>query len=269
MESADKYALVTGASSGIGWHFSEELARRGYSVIAISNQPDRLAALKSNLEGQYPVTVRILDTGLDRAESPETVIRFCSDNNIEPEVVVNNAGMFFFGEITTIDHERMRSMLNLHMLTPALLCRHFGRQMARKGCGYILNVSSITTVMPYPGISVYAPTKAFLRHFSRSFRTEMKLDNVNVTCLIPGATDTSLYDKGSLNISLLRKLGLLKKPEDVARSGINALFAKRAEYIPGIINKLAVFIIPVIPRFVIEYITRNTTIIRKKKDISN
>jgi uncharacterized protein len=264
MEASEKYALVTGASSGIGWHLSEKLAMRGYSIIAVSNQPAPLQDLKTELEKLYPVDVMTLDIDLAQEDAPVSVFNFCKENNLTVEVLVNDAGMFFFGEVTRVDYDRVKTILSLHVLTPALLCRLFGKQMADSGRGYILNISSITAVMPYPGISLYAPTKAFIRHFTRSLRTEMKLDNINVTCLMPGATDTSLYNTGNLNISLLKKLGLMKKPEDVANAGLKALFSNRAVCIPGFVNKLVVLLLPLVPRFIIEAITRRTSVIRKR-----
>ena len=264
MEASEKYALVTGASSGIGWHISEELAKRGYSILAVSNQPTHLLHLQVELEKLYPIHVQTLDIDLTQDDSPIRVFNFCKENNFTIEVLVNDAGIFFFGEVTRVDYDRVKSIIALHILTPALLCRLFGGQMAEIGKGYILNISSITAVMPYPGISLYASTKAFIRHFTRSLRSEMKLDNVNVTCLMPGATDTSLYNTGNLNISLLKKLGLMKKPEDVAKAGLKALFNNRAVCIPGFINKLVVLLVPLVPRFIIEAITRRTSVVRKR-----
>ncbi|MCX6333124.1 MAG: SDR family NAD(P)-dependent oxidoreductase [Bacteroidia bacterium] len=265
MEASEKYALVTGASSGIGWHISEELAKRGYSIVAVSNQPDRLQDLKTALEQVYAVHIITTDIDLAQEDSPIRVFNFCKENNYTIEVLVNDAGIFFFGEVAKIDYNRVKSIMTLHTFTPALLCRLFGEQMISNGKGYILNISSITAVMPYPGISLYAPTKAFIRHFTLALRTEMKLDGINVTCLIPGATDTSLYSTGNINTSLLKKLGIMKKPETVAKAGINALFRGRAECTPGFVNKIAVFLVPLVPRFIIEVITRRSNIIRKKK----
>lgn len=264
MVRSEKYAVVTGASSGIGWHISSELAQRGFSIVAVSNQLPQLRELKTTLEKSYSIKVLTFETDLSREESAEGVFNFCRGNNLEVEVLVNDAGMFFFGEVTKIDYTSIRTILALHMVTPVLLCRLFGEQMAKKGMGYILNLSSITAVMPYPGISLYAPTKAFIRHFSKAFRSEMKLDNVSVTCLIPGAAETSLYNHGNINTALLKKLGIMKKPEEVAKSGVKALFKGRAVCIPGFINKITVLIIPVIPRFIIEFLTRKTSLIRKR-----
>jgi hypothetical protein len=133
-----------------------------------------------------------------------------------------------------------------------------GEQMMKRQGGYILNVSSISAVMPYPGLSLYGPTKAFLRDFTRAFRTEMKAYGVHVTCLIPGATDTALYDASKYNTPLLIKLGIMKKPAAVANAGIRALFKNRPECIPGLLNKLVLVLFPVLPHFIISIIYRRT-----------
>lgn len=263
MEEILKYALITGASSGIGWHFAELLAKKGYSIVAVSNQPEKLADLKNKLEHENRITVEIINIDLAQENSALQVFEYCKGKNLEVEVLINDAGMFFFGESVKVDSSGIKSMIMLHVLTPTLLCRLFGEQMIERKKGYILNVSSISAVMPYPGISLYGPTKAYLRHFTRALRTEMKFYGINVTCLMPGATDTGLYDAGKYKSSLLLKLGIMKKPVVVAIKGLRALFNNRAECIPGLINKSVIVILPVIPSFIISMINRKTNVVRK------
>ena len=263
MDLARKYAVVTGASSGIGWHISESLASRGYDIIAVSNQPAQLDDLKKKLERDYKVTALTVNIDLAEEDSASSIYNFCKKNNLIVDVLVNNAGTLVFGETVQIDFSRTKNILNLHMTTPALLCRLFGEQMVRRKKGFILNVSSISAVMPYPGISLYGPTKAFIRYFTRAIRTEMKHYGVNVTCLIPGATDTSLYELGNFDNPLSRNLGVVKNPEAVARAGIKALFNNRPACVPGFLNKVTVFIIPLIPHFIIGLIYRKTHLVKK------
>lgn len=253
-KSSKKYALVTGASSGIGWHISKELAQRGYSIIAISNQPTQLEDLKREFEKLYSTEVVTCNMDLARPDSAKLVFEFCGKNQLKVEVLVNNAGILVFGEAVRVEYSKAQTILLLHMNTPALLCRLFGEKMIARKSGYILNVSSISAVMPYPGISLYGPSKTFLRHFTRALRTEMKLHGVKVTCLIPGATATALYDTHNVNVPLAMKLGVMKKPEGVAKAGVKALFAGRAECIPGVVSKLVVWAFPFIPHFVIEIV---------------
>jgi len=247
-----KYALVTGASSGIGWHIAKLLAERGYNILAVSNQADRLELLKKNLEGAYSVYVDTFFMDLATENAALEVFRDCEKKGIEVEILVNNAGMMAYGETIHVDVRDVRSILQLHMTTPALLCRLFGERMASQGRGWILNVASISAVMPYPTISLYGPTKSFLRHFTRAIRTEMKPQGIGVTCLIPGATDTPLNETNELSYERAKRFGLVKKPEVVARKGLNALFRNRAECIPGVFNRCVVMIVPILPQFLVN-----------------
>lgn len=251
-----KYALVTGASSGIGWFISRELAQRGYPIIAVSNQSERLDLLKDELEKAYSVSVVCLFMDLAREDAAREVYTYCKSNQYEIEVLVNNAGFLLAGEAVEVEYLKALAILQLHMTTPALLCQLFGKEMITRNTGYILNISSISAVMPYPLISFYGPSKTFLRYFTRAFRSEMKPYNIKVSCLIPGATATALYENQDVNVPLATKLGIMKKPEFIARAGVKALFAGRAERIPGIMNKLIVILFPLIPRFLISWANR-------------
>jgi short-subunit dehydrogenase len=249
-----KYAVVTGASSGIGWHLAEALAQCGYAIIAVSNQPSGLEALKKKLEQVYKVSVDTINMNLALENSAERIFDYCEKHDLKVEILVNNAGMLVYGETAKVDYNRVKTILQLQMTTPALLCRLFGEKMIMRGKGFILNVSSISSVMPYPTISLYGPTKSFLRQFTRALRTELKPSGINVTCLLPGATDTPLFEQYQFNRTLARKLGVLKKPEKVAKAAINALKNNRPEYIPGFLNKLAIRLLPLLPYFIIRLI---------------
>lgn len=255
-DSKNKYAVVTGASSGIGWHISKELAARGYSIVAVSNQPDHLKNLKSELEKGFQINVETINCDLSKTNAAESVFDFCKQKKIKVEVLVNNAGALVYGEVINIDIEVTEKILQLHMNTPVMLCRLFGEVMQKSQKGYILNVSSISAVMPYPTISLYGPTKAFLRHFTRALRTEMKGNGVRVLCLLPGATATALYNSEKINIPLAVSIGIMKKPENVAKIGVTALFKNRAESIPGLLNKLIMIFTPLIPNALIGFVHR-------------
>lgn len=258
MNTAEKFAVVTGASSGIGWHISVELARRGYSILAVSNQPRRLDSLKQELESSYSVGVSPMVLDLAETSAAETIFEYCQDNRLPIEVLVNNAGILVHGEAVDVGVEEAKAVLQLHMNTPAVLCRLFGAEMVENQKGFILNVSSISSVMAYPTISFYGPTKTFLRQFSRALGLEMKGTGVTVSCLLPGATATDLYDREKVNIPLAKRLGVMKEPDKVARAGVNALFQNRAECVPGLLNKFIMIIIPIVPKGLIGFIHRKT-----------
>lgn len=263
MSKPEKYAVVTGASSGIGWHISEILAGKGYDIIAVSNQPSLLDDLKRKLEQAYGITTVIINIDLALESSARQIFSYCEEKKLEVDILINNAGMLIFGEAVQVDYSRMKSILNLHMITPALLCRLFAEQMIRRKRGYILNVSSISAVMPYPGISLYGPTKAFIRYFTRALRTELKHYGIKVTCLIPGATSTALYHPGKFDNPVSRSIGIIKSPEKVAKAAINALFRNRAMCIPGLLNKITLYLLPSVPHFIIGLIHSKTNLVKK------
>ena len=129
MDHTTKHALVTGASSGLGWYLSETLAQRGYAIIAISNQPSRLEELKKKLEQAYNVPVETINMNLAMENSAALISDYCEKHNLQVEVLVNNAGILVYGETMLVEYTRAQSILQLHMTTPALLCRLFGEKM--------------------------------------------------------------------------------------------------------------------------------------------
>jgi short-subunit dehydrogenase len=258
MDQKGKYALVTGASSGLGWHLSELLARKGYHLITVSNQPSELDELKEYLEQTYSIQVHTVNMDLAREIAAKNLFEYCEEKELQVDVLVNNAGVLVYGEALTVDYASSLSILNLHMTTPALLCRLFGEKMAKRGKGHILNVSSISAVMPYPTISFYGPTKSFLRNYSRALRTELKPIGINVTCLLPGAMDTGLLAVYNAKLAIAKRIRVVKHPEKVARAGIKALFRNRSECIPGMLNKLTICLLPILPIFIIGLIYRKS-----------
>ena len=252
MAELKKYALVTGASSGIGWHISMELAARGYSIIGVSNQPGKLAELKSLVQQNYESDCLTLDVDLAEPGAANAVYNFCLAQNIAPEVLVNNAGVLLMGELISREQSKLEQILYLHINTLSELCYLFAKQMKTEGCGYILNVSSISAVMPFPVISVYGPSKAYVRAFTRGLRVELAEYNINVCCLIPGATDTPLNESLSKNAESMFKPAIMMKPETVAKRAVRGLFKNRVEIVPGILNKVTLVIIPLIPTWLVR-----------------
>lgn len=233
-----------------------ELAARGYSIIAVSNQTEQLNDLKTELGKAFQIKIHTRECDLSDPNAAQSIFNFCQQNSLKVEVLVNNAGMFVYGETVGADTEKVRAILQLHMNTPVLLCKLFGALMKQDQNGYILNVSSISALMPYPTISLYGPTKSFLRKFTRALRTELKISGVNVLCLLPGGTATALYDTGNINLSMAMRFGIMKRPEAVAKAGVRALFRNRAEKVPGLFNKFIMLFVPLIPHALIGIIYR-------------
>ena len=252
------FALVTGASSGIGLAMSREFALRGYPLILVSNEGERLEQVAEEIHAKYNVKTVAFCMDLALPDSAEKLFAFCTENFLKVEILVNNASIFFFKDIVDTPVSRMETMINLHVLTPSLLCRLFAEEMIHeKRGGYIMNIASISARMMMPGITLYSSSKSFLRGFSRAMRLETFDSGVNITTICPGAIATDLYSLASDYMRLGIRLGVIMKPERFARLAVNKMFRRTAEYIPGaFINRLFIFLVESTPEFVIRIIRR-------------
>ena len=249
------YALVTGASSGMGVEFARQLAKRGYNLLIVSNEEkitDVAAEIKSK---EIDVIGLVLDLG--QQSSARELYEYTRAHNIEIEVLVNNAGVYHDKDILD-DSEGFTSLImNLHMYTPAMLCYLFGQEMKARSKGYILNVCSVTSKMAAQRLGTYGGTKAFLSHFTRALHIELKPYGVYVTDVSPGAVDTGLYSISPALTKLGKCLGIIVSPETLARRGLRALFHGRAKTtIPTIFWKVLCFIILLIPTWLLQLIRR-------------
>jgi uncharacterized protein len=258
----ETFALITGSSSGIGLEIAKLLAARGYSLVLVSNQEEQLNQLKQELSSQYKVRVETLYINLARNEAASEVFAFCQQNNIEVEVLVNNAGFFFFGQITDADITLALAKTNLHVMTFSLLCTLFGNEMRKRRKGFILNNSSISAYKDFPGIGYYGATKSYIKSFTRSLRTELRFYGVHVTCLCPGATATNLYNPNVIDVELGKKLGIMMSAEKVARLGVQGLFRDKAVVIPGLMTKLMLVLALLTPQWVIYEIRKRVRVLR-------
>jgi uncharacterized protein len=249
-------ALVTGGCSGIGRAIAAQLARRGYGLVLVSHQADALAATAAALGAAHGVDVDTIVMDLARPEAAAALHARVRRDGRDLDVLVNNAGMFFFGEAADASPERAIQMLQLHVVTPSLLCTLFGRDLRARGRGHILIVSSISAWRDFPGISYYGSSKKYLRGFARALRRELGVYGVNVTCLAPGATATALYDPAVVNVDLARRLGIMMDPDRVAAAGVRAMLAGHAECTPGLLNRAMAVLAAATPQPVVDLVRR-------------
>lgn len=254
-------ALVTGGSSGIGRAIAHRLAKRGHTLLLVGDRPHELDSAAQELHQAHGAVCHTLCCDLAAPDAAQRVFDHCNGQGLEVDILVNNAGMLVFSEAVLAPVLRAEAILRLHMHTPTMLCRLFGERMRARGRGFILNVSSISAVMPYPGISLYGPTKTYMRYFTRALRNELKGHGVHVTCLLPGATETGLYDPQRVNIPLAKRLGVMHTADFVAERGARALYRNRAECIPGWLNRLTVALLPWAPSAVIRFIHHRTDLL--------
>jgi short-subunit dehydrogenase len=231
-------ALVTGACSGIGLALATGLARRGHDLVLVSNRPEPLSRTAAELERSAGVSTLVLPLDLARLDAAQQLADEVRARTLPLEVLVHNAGIFFFGEVADTDPARAAALLGLHVVTPSLLSTLLAPQLRAQRRGRILFTSSISAVRDLPGLAYYGTSKRYLRGFASALRSELSVYGVTVTCLLPGATATALYDGTSVPARLATRLGVMMSPTAVAEEGLDALFAGRAECIPGLLSPL-------------------------------
>ncbi|MBR5072615.1 MAG: SDR family NAD(P)-dependent oxidoreductase [Bacteroidales bacterium] len=229
-------ALITGGSSGMGLEFARGLAARGYDLLLVSNSEDQLESAFAALSTEFPVKVRTLFRDLAQPKAADELFSHCISEGMLPDVLVNDAGMFFFKELDAGDLDRVQAMLDLHVNTVTRMCLLFGSAMKERGSGFILNVSSMAARIPAPGITVYSATKAYLRSFGRSLSYELKPYGVSVTTVCPAAIATPLYklDPKWMKAGLL--VGLIRTPRWLVRRSLRAMYRGRRVISPAFMN---------------------------------
>lgn len=255
------WALITGASSGIGYTYAEEMARRGYPLVIVSNEAEAIEQKARLLRQTYAVDVWPLYRDLAIPGAAEELYRTCLEKGIEVEVLINNAGMFFFRETVEERSKVVEKMLYLHVTTPTQLCYYFGQEMKKRRQGYILNMSSLSAWLPYPGIGLYASTKRYLKNFSRALQAELSGYGVRVTVVCPGAVCTNLYALSDDLKRLAVNLQIMMPPEKLSRKAVKALFRGRTVLVPGLINKIALPIVLLLPVNLVGWLMRKTRLL--------
>ncbi len=199
------YALVTGASSGMGLQYARVLGEKGYNLLIVSNEENAIVEKGERLREEFSVEAIALERYLGQSQSAKELFDFCQKQNLEIEVLVNNAGVYRNHDFLKDSEDYNNLILNLHVNMPAMLIYFFGQEMVRRHKGYILNMRSITSNIAVQKLAVYGATKAFLKQLSRSLHIELYGEGVRVTVVRPGAVATNLYHLSSR----VTKMGLL------------------------------------------------------------
>ena len=219
-----KLALVTGASTGIGRQYAEQLADLGYNLIIVSRTESALQTAATEIEEKYGVNVVVKAMDLAIEGAAEALFGWCKEEGHIVDVLINNAGMFSFCDMINTPIERVKRTITLHDITYTVLCQLFGNDMAERGGGYILNMSSYSIWMPYPGLSLYSASKAYLKSFSVAFSKEVRDKGVKVTAICPAGIATDLYGLSPKLQQFGLKTGILMSPASCARRGLNGMF---------------------------------------------
>lgn len=262
-------ALVTGASSGIGLQYATALARDYHTdLLLVSNQKEEQIAVAKDLAETYHVQTTPLYADLSQQNAADELHQYCVDNNLQVDILVNNAGVFFFNPLIETSMPRFERMLMLHVVTVAKLTRLFAEDMVRRELteaekqervlgkprrkGYILNMSSMSAWMAYPGIQTYNATKAFIYNFSKSVWYELYPQGVNITVMTPGAVDTALFGLAPNLRKLAVNLTVSIPPEKLVTRALKRMFRGKKAGMPGVINHLSTPILKHTPDWLVR-----------------
>lgn len=262
-----KYAIVTGAASGMGRCYAIQLAKMGYGVLLVDINGDAAQELSQHLCQQYGVTAPVLCIDLCQNDAASKVVNLCQENDWQIEILINNAGMLITSTIEETEPSRLQRIIALHCSTPLLLCRHFIPLMKAQGRGYILNISSITAWMDWPVIGMYGCTKRFVKGYSRELRLECHHSPVSITTAIFGAVDTPLLKDLTFTRfnKLLYALGAMITPEKATHLALKAMFRGKSTFIPGIVNKITIFMCPLVPSCLLRFLAKRINVTFDKK----
>jgi len=249
-------ALITGGSSGMGLEYARQLAAKGHDLLLVSNQRDELAKVAEELSQTYHVDVIGRFQDLAKETAAEELFAFCQTENLQIDILINNAGMFFFEELSTINEAKALTMMRLHMFTPTRLCVLFGEEMKKRGKGYILNMSSMAAKLPCPGITVYSATKAYLKSFGKSLYFEMRPYGVGVTTVCPAAIATPLYKLKPSLMKLGVSFGVIGTPQWLVRRALRRMFHHRRVVKPGLMNYYLPPLIAILPKWLVAKLWR-------------
>lgn len=245
------FALVTGASSGIGLEYAKALAEKGYDMLIVSNQEKEIQETAVRLSEQFHVSVWPLYMNLAEENAAQQLWQYTHDHNFMVDLLVNNAGVFFFNDLTNTDSNRIALMLDLHVRTLTLMCRLFAEDMKKRGSGRIINMSSMSAWMAMPGISTYNATKAYILNLSRSLWYELKPYGVTVTAICPGAVDTGLYGLSDYWRRVAVALGVSMKPQRLVQIALEKSEKGKKQVMPGWINHLFLPLLKHLPDWVV------------------
>lgn len=242
------YALITGASKGIGKAIAEELAKKGFDILLVARSESLLKENRELIKKKYKVQCNYFSADLADPASVQQVFNWCNQNNYPVSVLVNNAGFGICGPFEkSLDQEPL-NMMQVNMVTPILLCQAFIPLLHQQPKAYILNVGSTTAYHAVPLMSLYAATKVFILRFSRGLHEELRKTNISVTCICPGTTDTEFSFQARINekaIKTGKKVSM--SPSAVAHIAVKGMIQNKKEIVPGFINKLTVFLVWLLP----------------------
>lgn len=247
MEIRGRWALVTGASSGIGRDIARELARRGCHCVLSARRGDRLEEVARELRDQFGVQAEVQTCDLMSPGAARELHERLQQRGRQIDVLVNNAGFGHHGNFVENDLDTLTDLVQLNIVALMQLCHLYVREMVGRGGGYVMNVASIAGLSPVPSYAVYGASKAFVVSFNEAISLELGKTGVVVSALLPGPTTTEFFDVSGQRTTLYNRI-MLMKSEDVARIGVEGMLQGRSAVIAGWRHRILMGTSALLPR---------------------
>lgn len=252
-EKTKPYALITGASKGIGKAIAYELAKEGYPLLLVARSEVELKALSDALQIKYGIiNAPFLSIDLSANGASFKVTDWIKTNNYPIGFLVNNAGYGVWGDFSESTLTDQLGMMQLNMNVVVELSHLLVPILSQEKQAYILNISSTAAYQAVPTLAVYSATKAFVLSFTRALRFELAQTSISVTCFSPGPVATGFASRAGLDAFSKMAEKFNMQPDEVAKMAVKAMFSKKSEVIPGFTNIISVYANRVLPKAFIE-----------------
>lgn len=250
-----KWALVTGASSGLGRDFAIELAKMKCNLVIVARREEKLKALMQHVKRSDNVDVEVIVQDLGQRGAPQELFDKVAAKNINIDVLINNAGFGCYGNFLDTPWEKEQQMLDLDIINLVHMTKLFIKGMVERKFGYVLQVASVAGFQPTPTYISYGAAKAYVLNFSEGLNFELKNTGVSVTALCPGATATEFFEASGQGDTLTgyQKMSLMTS-EEVVKTAMAGLLKGKPTVVPGIYNKLGIFGIRFTPRKIVPMV---------------
>jgi uncharacterized protein len=232
-----EYALVTGASSGIGAEFAAQLAAAGLSLVLVARRKDRLDALSGRLRSAHGISVVVIELDLAVEGAVAEMVRRTGD--LDVGMVVANAGILTAGPFLGNDWTAESELLRVDLMVPAEMAHVYGAMLARRGRGALIFISTVVGLAPLPYAANYGAVKAYIASLGEALHYELKGSGVDVLTLAPGRTKTEGADN-ALGIDFGKMPGRPMQPGPVVRAALDGL-GRKSLVIPGAASKIQYF----------------------------
>lgn len=239
-------AVITGASSGIGLELAKIFARDGHRLVLIARSGDKLEHLADEIASSGAARPLVLVIDLEQRDAGDKIAAALAQHNLEPQFIVNNAGFGLNGEAVTQSRAEQFAMIDLNIRTVTDLSLRFALALERHRGG-LLNVASVAGFVPGPQAAVYYATKAYVLSFTQALHQEWKARGIRVTALCPGPVPSGFQARAGVPRRALKGPSVVTA-DKVAEQGYRGLMAGQMMVVPGLVNKIVVFLSRILPR---------------------